>query len=461
MGALGDRLGRKRALQAGLALFGLGSLAAALAPSAIALIAARAFLGVGAAAIMPATLSIIAATFRDPGERAKAIAIWAATFGLGVGLGPLVGGWLLQRFAWNAVFLVNLPVVAAALLGGQIYVAESRDTVARKLDLPGVLLSIPGLFALVYGLIEAGGAGWSDQNVLLAFGIAAALLALFGLWESFAPNAMLPLGFFKNPSFGVANLALVLIFFANYGTVFFLSQFFQSVQGYSALKTGLLLLPTALLVTVGSALSARLAGRLGLRLTVGGGILLAAAGLLALALLAAADAAYLTLLPALGLFSLGLGVAVPAATTSVMGAVPLSKAGVGSGMNDTTRQLGGALGVAVLGTVMNNIYLSRIAGLRDTLPLDALPAGALDTIGGGIQAAHVVARGLAPTPLAQAIADGANQAFVAGMSGALLLGAAALGVAAAIAFARLPAQARRSADAAAPVATPAAAQAGD
>jgi EmrB/QacA subfamily drug resistance transporter len=359
MGAIGDRIGRKRTLQAGLMLFGLGSLAAALAPSTATLIAARAFLGIGGAAILPGTLSIIAATFRDQHERAKAIGIWSAVFGLGVGLGPLIGGWLLTRFAWSTVFYVNLPVVAIALLGGQAFIAESRDATTRRLDIPGVLLSIPGLFALLYGIIAAGSVGWTHPSVLLPFGAAAALLGVFAVWERRTPNAMLPLRFFANRSFGGTNLALVLIMFANTGSVFILSPYFQSVQGYSALTTGLLLLPTAVLVTVGSALSARLSGRFGVKVTVGGGILLAAVGLLALAQVAAVDTVYTTLFPALALFALGLGVAIPAATSSVLGSVPVDRAGVGSGMNDTTRLLGSALGVAVLGTILNAVYTVR------------------------------------------------------------------------------------------------------
>jgi EmrB/QacA subfamily drug resistance transporter len=445
MGSIGDRVGRKKALQIGLVLFGVGSLAAALAPSTKALIAARAFLGIGGAIIMPATLSIITASFRDEKERSQAIALWAAIFGLGVGLGPVIGGWLLQRFGWNAVFLINLPVVAVALAGGYLFIAESKDTNTHKLDVPGVILSVLGLFALVYGIIEAGVVGWTDPNVLRAFGAAAFLLGAFTWWESRAASAMLPLSFFKNMSFTGANLALVLLMFSMYGAVFFLSQYFQSVQGYSALNAGLLLFPLALLVTVGSALSARVSGRFGIKITVAAGILLAAVGLFAMSQVSTVDAAYVTLFPSFGLFALGLGLAMPPATDSVMGAVPVDKAGVGSAMNDTTRQLGGALGVAVLGTIMNNVYIDQVALLKDKLQL---PTEAWNAISSSIQGAHFVANSVQGA-LVQTIQETANQAFVTGMTDAMRVGALILGLAAVITFVILPSRVYRSEDEAA------------
>ncbi len=198
MGTLGDRIGRKRVLQFGLLWFGAGSLLAALSPSIGMLILSRALLGVGGAMIMTSTLSLVSATFLDQQERFQAIAIWGAMFGVGGALGPLVGGLLLQAFDWKAVFLINLPVIAIALLGGAVTITESRDTHARPLDLPGVLLSIVGLFALVYGIIQAGITNWTDRSVLLAFGAALVLLSLFALWESHTPHAMLPAVFFKN-----------------------------------------------------------------------------------------------------------------------------------------------------------------------------------------------------------------------------------------------------------------------
>jgi predicted MFS family arabinose efflux permease len=218
----------------------------------------------------------------------------------------------------------------------------------RPLDLPGVLLSILGLFALVYGIIQAGITSWSDRSALMAFGAAVVLLGLFALWEMRAPHAMLPAAFFKNRTFSAANAALVLVMFAMYGSIFFLSQYLQSVQGYSALEAGVRLLPMALVVTVASILSARLSGRLGLKITVGSSILLAAVGLFFLSRVATPDAPYTNVVLALIVFTTGLGLAMPPATAAVMSSVPVNQAGIGSAMNDTTRQgVGGELGLAI------------------------------------------------------------------------------------------------------------------
>ncbi len=446
MGALGDRIGRKRVLQFGLLWFGAGSLLAALSPSTGMLILSRALLGVGGAMIMPSTLSLISATFLNQKERFQAIAIWGAMFGVGSALGPVVGGLLLQVFDWKAVFLINLPVIAVALIGGAVTITESRDTQVRPLDLPGVLLSIVGLFALVYGIIQAGITSWTDQDALLAFGTAAVLLGIFAFWESRAPHAMLPAAFFKNRTFSAANAALVLVMFAMYGSIFFLSQYLQSVQGYSALDAGVRILPMALVVTVGSILSARISGRLGLKVTVGGSILLAAVGLFFLSRVATADASYMSIILALVIFTTGLGLAMPPATAAVMSSVPVNKAGIGSAMNDTTRQLGAALGVVVLGSIMNSVYLSQIARLRYVPQLAHLPAQAFNAISSGVQEAHVVAQSIADPRIAQMVTDAANQAFVSGMAEAMLVGAVILGVAAVLTFAILPAKVRNTGD---------------
>lgn len=446
MGALGDRIGRKRVLQFGLLWFGAGSGLAALSPSTGMLILSRALLGVGGAMIMPSTLSLISATFLNQKERFQAIAIWGAMFGVGSALGPLVGGLLLQVFDWKAVFLMNLPVIAVALIGGAVTITESRDTHARPFDLPGVFLSIVGLFALVYGIIQAGITSWSDHSALLAFGAAAILLSLFALWEMRAPHAMLPAAFFKNRTFSAANAALVLVMFAMYGSIFFLSQYLQSVQGYSALAAGVRLLPMALVVTVASILSARLSGRLGLKFTVGGSILLAAVGLFFLSRVATPDAPYTTVALALIVFTSGLGLAMPPATAAVMSSVPVHKAGIGSAMNDTTRQLGAALGVVVLGSIMNSVYLSQIASLRFAPQLAHLPAQAFEATSLGVQQAHVVATSIADPRIAQLITGAANGAFVSGMASAMLVGAVILAVAAVLTFAILPVKVRPADD---------------
>lgn len=447
MGAIGDRFGRKRALQIGLVWFGIGSLWAALSTTTEMLIASRAFLGVGGATIMPATLSIVTATFRDPKERSQAIALWAAVFGLGVGVGPLVGGWLLERFDWNAVFYINLPVVVVALLGGYWFIHESRDEHAPRPDIPGVILSILGLFALVYGIIEAGMDGWTADHVLLAFGAAGVLLGLFALWESRAPNAMLPLSFFRNMSFTGANTALALVTFSLFGSMFFMSQFFQSVQGYTALEAGARVFPMALVIMIASGLSARIAGRLGIKVAVGLGILLAASGMFYMSQVIEADTAYGTVFIGMAMLGAGMGLAMPPATDSIMGAVPVSKAGIGSAMNDTTRQLGGALGVAVLGTIMNETYLSKVAELRNVPIFSFLPDQVMGAIESSIQGAHIVSANLEVETLRNLVVSTANQGFVSGMNDAMLIGAGIMLVAALVTFAVLPSKVRRFEDA--------------
>jgi EmrB/QacA subfamily drug resistance transporter len=435
MGAVGDRIGRKRALQFGVLWFGVFSLMAALSTSTNMLIASRALLGIGGATIMPATLSLVTASFRDAKERAQAIAIWAAVFGLGLGIGPLIGGFLLEHFTWSSVFFVNLPVVATSMIGGYFFLEDSRDEHAPSPDIPGVLLSITGLFALVYGIIEAGVSGWGATNVVVAFVAAAVLLALFGWWENRAPNAMLPLYLFRNMSFTGANLAMTLMMFGMFGATFFLSQFFQSVQGYTALETGIRLFPMSLMIMFAAANSARVSARLGTKLTVGIGFMIAAVGMGMLSQLSSVGASYLSMLTGLTVMAAGMGMAMSPATDSIMSSVPVNKAGIGSAMNDTTRQIGGALGVAVLGTIMNNAYLKDIASLKDQIPADAYAA-----VSSSVQGANAIAA-RAGAPLGSMIESVADKAFVSGMTEAMLIAAFIMAFASAFTFAVLPARA--------------------
>lgn len=438
MGSISDRYGRKRWLQIGLVLFGIGSFLAAISTTTTMLIATRAFLGVGAAVIMPSTLSLVTATFPEK-ERSQAIALWAATFGMGVGLGPLIGGLLLERFEWGAVFLVNLPVIAVALVGGQFLLPESRDETAPKIDLPGVLLSITGLFALVYAIIKAGEDGWLAQEVIIAFAAAGVLLGVFALWESITQTPMLPLRFFKNLSFTGANTALAFIMFSMFGSVFFLSQYLQTVLGYSALESGVRLLPLSFTLAFTAAMSARVSRRIGVKYTVALGVLIAAGGLFYMSQAYEVGSSYGTILIGMLIMSSGLGMAVSPATDSVMGSVPQSKAGIGSAMNDTTRELGGAMGVAILGTLMNHQYIHGVEELPTKLaeinPLVAsnFPSALYNAVEDSIQAAHGVAANLPasfpPTMppemgarIQQAVLDTANQAFVNGMTEAMFIG---------------------------------------
>jgi EmrB/QacA subfamily drug resistance transporter len=394
--------------------------------------------------MMPSTLSILTATFRDPKERAQAIAMWAAVFALGSGIGPLVGGWLLQRFQWEAVFYINLPVVAVALIGGYFFIQNSKDEHPRKVDLVGSLLSIAGLFALVYGIIEAGQTGWTAHKVLYSFGAAAVLLAAFAVSEWRSSEPMLPLRFFKNMSFTGANMALTLISFAMFGIMFFMSQFLQTVQGYSALQAGVRMLPMAGMSFVAAVMSAKVAQRVGTKVAVGTGILIASAGLFYLSQIAEVDTSYGMLVVVMCVISMGMGLTMSPATNSIMGSLPVNKAGVGSAMNDTTRLLGGALGVAVLGTIMNNIYIAKI---NDALA--GAPQPILEAARNSIQGAHIIAGKIAAgqipgvdPALANSILDSANQAFMSGMVRAVTIAGIIMVVASVVTFIILPMRVR-------------------
>lgn len=441
MGAIGDRYGRKLWLQIGLVLFGVGSLAAALSDSTDMLIASRAFLGMGAAIIMPATLSLITASF-PVHERSQAIALWAAVFGLGVGIGPVVGGLLLESYSWHSVFYVNLPVIVVALAGGQYFLRESRDEEAPAIDVPGALLSMTGLFALVYGIIHAGETSWTDQQTIMAFVAAGVLLGLFAAWESYTPTPMLPLHFFRNMSFTGANTALALIMFSLFGSVFFLSQYMQTVRGYTALEAGIRIVPLAVTMAFSAAISARVSAKIGTKYTVALGVIIAACGLFYMSQMYDENSPYSEIVVGMVIMSSGLGLAVSPATDSVMGSVPENKAGIGSAMNDTTRELGGAMGVAILGTIMNNAYQDGVEKLGSQLPM--LPQSALNAIADSIQAAHIVAGNpQMPEEMRAVILDTANVAFVDGMTTAMFIGATIMALSSILVLILLPSKVQR------------------
>ncbi len=431
-GSIGDRLGRKRALQVGVAWFGVFSLMAALSTSTEMLLAARALLGIGGALIMPATLSLISAMFRDPRERAQAIGIWAGVFGLGIGVGPLVGGWLIERYSWNAVFFVNLPVVVVALMGGRLFVPESKDASAPPPDIPGVIFSFGGLLALVYAIIEAGVSGWGASHVLAGFAVSAVLLVLFFWWENRTETPMLPVYLFRNMSFTGANVAMTLMMFGMFGALFFLSQYFQSVKGYSAFEAGLRMFPMSAILMISAGLSARLTARFGAKVVVGVGFLIAASGMLFLSQTVTPESSYPTVLLGLGILGVGMGSAMSPATDSIMGAVPISKAGVGSAMNDTTRQVGGALGVAVLGTLMNDTYLDKVSQLESLAPPQVY-----EVVRSSIQGAHMVAAQIGGQT-SEMLVSVANDAFVSGMTDGMFAAAFVMGAAALFTFLVLP-----------------------
>jgi EmrB/QacA subfamily drug resistance transporter len=431
MGALGDRFGRKLALDAGLLVFVAASAASAFAGSAEVLIAARAAMGIGAALIMPATLSIITNIF-PPTERGRAIGVWAGMAALGVVMGPVVGGWLLEHFWWGSVFLINLPVVALALLAGWPLVPNSRDPSATPLDPTGAALSVAALVTLVYGIIQAPEDGWTDPVVLGAFGVAAVLAVAFIWWERRIQHPMLPMGFFRDPRFSAASGAIAMAFFALFGSVFLLTQHLQFVLGYTPLQAGVRILPVAALA-VAAPLAARLTEGIGAKLVVAAGLLVVAGALWVLSTVQLGDG-YGRVAAALALLGIGMGLVVAPATESIMGSVPLAKAGVGSAMNDTTRQVGGALGVAVLGSILAASYGAAIQPtLRGAPPQVAQTAG--DSIG----AAATIAAQLGPQ--GSGLLEAARSAFIQGMGDALQVGAGVAALAALLVLLFLPARA--------------------
>jgi DHA2 family multidrug resistance protein-like MFS transporter len=439
IGYLGDRLGRKPTLMVGLVVFALFSLGAALANSTGMLIGMRAMMGIGAATIMPATLSILTATFREPKERAQAIALWAAVFSLGMGIGPVVGGWLLNNFHWSSVFYINIPIIAIGLIGGYYFIENSKTDNPRRIDIPGTVLSISGFFALVFAIIQAGQDGWTALHVLYAFGAAAVLLASFIFWEFRYKDAMLPLYFFKNMSFTGANVALTLVSFGLMGSFFFLGQFLQSVQGYTPLAAGVRLLPMAAVSFVSAAASARIAQYIGTKITVALGIFVAALGFFYFARVAAVDISYGKFVIAMCITALGIGLTMSPATNSVMGSIPVNQSGVGSALNSTTRQIGGALGVAVLGTILNSTYIAKINAVKWPAQL---PAQAVEAIHNSVQGASIVAQNIPDPQLSRMIIDQSTRAFTAGSEHALLIAAVIMGLSAVLTMFILPSRVR-------------------
>jgi EmrB/QacA subfamily drug resistance transporter len=426
-GTLGDRLGRKLALQAGVSIFGLASLGALVADSADQVIAVRAAMGVGAALIMPATLSIIANVFTGE-ERGRAIGIWAALAAVGIGLGPLAGGLLLEWLDWWSVFLVNVPFAAAALLLGFRYVPESRDRRPGSFDLLGAALSTVGFSALVYGIIEAPENGWLSGRVLGALTAAAVLLVAFFVWERRTPDPMLDLGFFRSRRFSVGTAAVSVAFFALLGGIFALTQYLQFAHGYSAIEAGAIMSPMALGLMLGAGSSSKAVGRLGTPRVVAAG-LTGLAVLLGLTALWQPDTGALVLLAWFFGVTLAMGWVMAPATDAVVGAVPAAKSGIASATNTVARMVSGALGVAVVGSLVSSLYTSDVEGSVGGLPPRAA-AAAEDSVG----AASAIASKL-PPDAGSGLLAAAGDAFTRAMGAGLLI-AAGLALGAAVVVAR-------------------------
>ena len=429
-GTLGDRFGRKLALQAGVSIFGLASLGALVADSADEVIAVRAAMGVGAALIMPATLSIIANLFTGA-ERGKAIAIWAALAAVGIGLGPLTGGLLLEWFDWSSIFMVNVPFAVAALLLGIRYVPESRDPRPGSFDLPGAALSTAGFSVLVYAIIEAPEQGWTSGLILGLLAASVALLGAFLWWERRIAEPMLDLGFFRSARFSVGTAAVSIAFFALLGGIFALTQYLQFAHGYSAIEAGAVMSPMALGLMIGAGSSSKAVKRLGTARVIAAG-LTGLAVLLALTTLWESDTGTLGLVAWFFGLTLAMGWVMAPATEAVVGAVPAAKAGVASATNTVARMVSGALGVAVIGSLISSLYASEIEGSLRGLPVEA-QARAEESVG----AAGTIAAQL-PPDAATGLLAATGDAFTQAMGTGLLVAAALAAVTAVVVVRFLP-----------------------
>jgi EmrB/QacA subfamily drug resistance transporter len=428
-GSIGDRYGRKRMMTTGLVVFGLAAAGAALADSTGQLIAMRALQGLGAALVLPATLSIVVSVFPRE-ERAKAIAVWTAVGGLGVALGPVAGGLLIEAWDWSAAFWLFIPLVVAALVGMTI-VPESRDPRRIGLDVPGAILGTAGLTLLVYGIIRGGEVGWDKGTVLGSFAAAAVLLVAFGVVEARASAPMLPLRFLRERDLAGAVLLIGIVLFAMFVTFFFLTQYFQIVQGRSALQAGLLLVAPAVGIVVGSGLAGKLIHVVGPRaLTLAMVVVVGVPLVLLTGITETTNAGLIAI--ALGFFGLGAGLGLPAMTDTVMAAVPERDAGVGSALNDVSRQLGGALGVAIIGSVVNDAYRSNLADRAGDLD-----PGVVHAASEGVGVASRVAATLPPDGAA-ALTRAAHGAYVDAITRGFALSTAVLVVALVVAATMIP-----------------------
>ncbi|MET8579255.1 MFS transporter [Streptomyces collinus] len=388
LGAIGDKYSRRGALVLGLVVFGGGAVLGYLAGSAATVIAARAVMGVGAALIMPATLSLLAATF-PRAERAKAITLWTATAGLAIAAGPVVAGALLRDHGWSSTFLINVPIAALAIVGALVLVPPSKAGHHDRIDYVGGLLSVLWTGSLVYMIIQGPHFGWGAEAVTAAV-VAAAGLVAFVLWELRHPRPILDVRRFTDRRFAGSNLAVALFFLAVFGAFYYLTQHLQFVLGYDALETGVRMLPLAGAVFVGSALTGWLTPRVGMKWTVGAGMV---GGTTALALLTRVDAGsgYGDFVAPLVILGLAIGLALSPCTDAIMGAFPESELGVGGAVNDTSLELGGSLGIAILGSLLGTSYGDR---LTDTTAGSGLPAGALATARDSVGAGYAVAQGI-------------------------------------------------------------------
>lgn len=406
-GTLGDRLGRKRILQVGILLFAAASLAAAFSASALQLIAWRAVMGIGGAMILPATLAIITNVFPVE-ERGKAIGVWAGLNGIGIALGPIIGGAIIDKAGWNWIFLINLPIAAIALTAGWFLIPESRDPRPKRADWPGTVLSALALANLVFGLIKGSDWGWTHPIVVMTLCWSIVLITMFVRWERYTKHPMMELGFFRNPRFSAGVGAVSITALGQIGITFGLTLYMQFVQGYTALETGIRFVPLAVGIMMGAGSSYKLVKFLGTTRVIGLGFILLTATVIVAALWQV-DTAYWQV----GAVFFGLGfflgyIAAPA-TDAIMSALPEARAGIGSAMNSVSRMVAGALGIAIIGSVLNSVYRSSFDDAASTIP--TLPPDVASAARDSVGAAVTIADKLPPA-LGEPLAAVARESFM-------------------------------------------------
>jgi DHA2 family multidrug resistance protein-like MFS transporter len=449
-GVLGDRLGRKKILLIGLALFGFASALCAFASSPGELIAFRALMGIGGASVMPISLSIITVIF-PPQERGKAIGIWAATVGGAVALGPVLGGVLLAHpnwfnwltgNDWGSVFFINVPIVIVGLIGIAWLVPETKNPNPGRLDPIGLVLSVAGLFGVVYGIQNASAAGWSAFSTWGIFIIGVLTLVGFAVYELKSSHPSLDLSLFKIRSFSVPLAGVSLAFAALQGTLLFLTFYYQIVRGWTPLQAGFMVLPFAIGQLAGAPRSAKMVQRFGARKVISGGLMLATIGMVGFATIGETAPVWYIVIIGL-LFGYGLGNIMAPATTRMTLATPPARSGSGSAVQNTVRQVAAALGVAILSSVVGTVYANNIGPLLDGkgLPADVL-AAAKDSIGGTNQVADVLAAsGKVPASVIEQLRMAGNDSFMPALHTAAFVSVVLLVVAIAIVLLRLPAKA--------------------
>ena len=428
-GSIGDRFGRRPVLLLGLVGFAVASALGGVFHSAAVLVLLRFVMGAFAALIYPTTLSIITNSYPDRRERAAAIGVWGAVTGLGVAVGPVTGGLLLAHFWYGSVFLALVPAAVVAAVATVLTVPESRQPGSARLDPPGLLTSSAAIGLLVYTVIEAPQYGWGAARTIAGFAGTVVIGAVFVLVERRTVAPMLDVSLFRVPAFSAASGAVTVAFFALFGFIFLITQYFQFIRGYGTLSTGVRILPVAVSIAVGSVASARLASRIGTRVIVVCGLAIFGIAFAWIAV-SATNEPYLQIAAQMVIMGTGLGLTSTPATESILSVLPPAKAGVGSAVNDATRELGGALGVAVIGSVFSSAYLSRLTAS----PVHALPAPAFAAARSSVAAALVIAR---QAPDSTHLIQGVIASFMSGLHFACVI-AAVVCWAGALASLRLP-----------------------